>query len=56
MGGCKFRRQHPIGRFIVDFYGSSKQMTGKRFGLGKENSAAKLFSGDRMGACPPANE
>jgi very-short-patch-repair endonuclease len=20
MGGLKFRRQHPIGRFIVDFY------------------------------------
>lgn len=20
IGGCRFRRQHPIGRFIVDFY------------------------------------
>jgi very-short-patch-repair endonuclease len=20
IGGCKFRRQHPIGRYIVDFY------------------------------------
>jgi len=41
IGGLKFRRQHPVGPYVVDFYCHSKGLVVELDGMSHEDKAAQ---------------
>ena len=52
--GIKFRRQHPFGRFILDFYCHDVQLAIELDGSGHNDEAQKAYDAERTKALASA--